>query len=248
MVVLRRKVRGARASGRRTDARRPAAQEQLFRTVAVRVCCRAAAAIRVSAVIMLVPLRWPRFTVARPRYDSIGRIGVLAEYAALERFARFNRLELVRSRFGVVRAPDGNGGVPVGIHGRTTLAHTRRSRFRGTVVVIVVVIVVLIIMVVSVLRVRCRRRRRLVDVFGRPVTTYRVHAVRNTLPRHHAAASADGAPDFLTRPRRRSFAGGHPFAVAEKRALCQDRQEVKHAEKFTKCSSCLVVYISERKQ
>lgn len=179
MIVLRREIR-RRAPGRRTDAGGPVGQERFAAATVVRRGTGTVVLLLlllVVVVIVLIPLSRlsrHRLPVARPRYDAVGRVGVLSEHAALERFAGLDRLP-VPGGGRVVGGGDGGGRpVLVGVH----FERGRRVR--------VVVAPVLV--------------RRLVDVLRRPVTAYRVHAVRNALPRRRRA---DGAADLVTRPRRR---------------------------------------------
>lgn len=191
VVVLRGKVRGT--PGRRARGRRPIGQvEELIAAVvgrpatAVRVLLLllmvllvvvVVVVVLVLVVLVLVPSLLA--AVARPRYDAVGRVGVLPEHTALERLAGLDRLADGRG-LRVVRGR----AVPVGVHHRG-----RRSQRRFGVRVVVAPVLV----------------RRLVDVLRRPVTAHRVHAVGHALPRHSAAtATAHRSADLLTGPRFRS--------------------------------------------
>lgn len=121
--------------------------------------------------------------VTWPRYDPVGRVGVLSEHTAFERLTGLDRLQLSDS--GVLRVVGRSRRVvPVAIDG-----HRRRWRLdrRGFRVVVVDVVVPVLV-------------RHLVDVFRWSVTAYRVHVIRDALPRY--GTPADGPADFLTRPLR----------------------------------------------
>lgn len=183
VIVLRRKVR--RTPGRRTHVRRPVAQERIATVVRIRRGPVVRGRRRpVVVVVLVVPLRQPRFTVAWPRYDTVWRVGVLPEHSALERLTGLDRLSGAGGGGDVGGFRVVGRAVPVGVHRPRRRPDRRHHRVFWIVVTAVLI-------------------RRLVDVFGRPVTAYRVHAVRHALPRRRAAVT-DGSADFLTRPRRRS--------------------------------------------
>lgn len=206
MVVLRRKVR--RPSGR-SDGRVATAERFVVR--------RPTATVVLQVVRIVVPLRWrlrSRFAVARPRNDAVRRVGVLPEHAALERLAvldghgGFAAAAVVRRR--VRRVPGASVSVGVQRSGWTrvrfgqsrrrvrrlvmVLLDVRRRRRQLLVIVVVVMVVVVTAVLVGGLQ---------VDVFRRPVTADRVHAVRHHSHRRRVALLpryVHGSAYFLAGP------------------------------------------------
>lgn len=101
VIVLWRKVR---MSSGRSRGRRPVGQEVLGAVVHGRgsavqwrrpavvqrwAIVRDAVVVRSVVGLLVSPLGWSRFiaSVSRPRYDAVGRVGVLSEHTALERLA-----------------------------------------------------------------------------------------------------------------------------------------------------------------